>query len=418
MAGQFSGGELLLAVLSAAALVATVAYLLRRPSGGGRLEAQLDNLTHNLTQALDGATSDLGQVRQWLGALSEAQAEFRTHLGHLRERVEVTTSGLATGLAEKTFQTQQVIQNEQALLRREVIEAQKLVQEVRTELVERKQRDDQVARAVRHLEAVLAGTPSKGAAGENILDDAFSSFPPEMVERNFTVRGKVVEYALVLAGSNRRMPIDSKWPATAAIERLAEETDEAARQKTVTEVRAQLRRKIREVAQYIDPLTTTEKAIAAVPDAVYPYCGEITFEAYREGVIIMPYSMIVPYVLNLYNLHLRYSRSVDLDSLDHALSDIERNVDSLDKILDNSIQRGATMIRNAYDEVRDIVDRIRRSVVHVRALPAVAERQALTDGAVEGEVAAASVTGEAATTAADAAVASRGRGAERLLGTG
>ncbi len=361
---------LLVGVVLAAAAVFIAVLFSRRPASSGRVEAQLDQLTGTLSTTLSAAAVDLGQVRQSLGILGQAQGELRTQLGSLRERVEMTTAGLA----DKTGQVQTALQ-------REITEAKNLVALVRTELGERKSRDDEVAQAVKHLESVLAGAPSKGAAGENILDRAFSSFPPEMIERNFRVRGKVVEYALVLAGSSRRMAIDSKWPATAAIERLATETEPEARQKAVIEVRTEIRRKVREVAQYIDPLTTTDKAIAAIPDAAYPHCHELAFEAYSQGVIIMPYSMIVPYVLNLYNLHLKYSRSVDLDSLDHALAEIERNVDSLDKVLDNSIHRGATMIENAYDEVKQIANQIKRSLVLVRALPAVAEQQALGDGA-------------------------------------
>lgn len=353
---------LLLGLLALAALV-IIALALRRP--GGRREDD----EAQLAAALNAALSELGQVRQVVYDLGRAQAEVRTQIGDLHLRVQQTSGDLA----QKTIQAQGVIQ-------REIAEAQKLVQEVRTELGERKKRDDEVERAVRHLEAVLAGTPGKGAAGENILEEAFASFPPEMVERNFRVRGKVVEYALVLGGGERRMPIDSKWPATSAIERLVSENDPAERQKAVAEVRADLRRKVREVAQYIDPLTTTDKAIAAVPDAVYPHCRELAFEAYRQGVIIMPYSMLVPYVLNLYNLHLRHTRSVDLEALDHSLADIERYVDSLEKILEDRIHRGATMVGNAYADVRHIAAQIRLALSYVRALPAVAERQALGEG--------------------------------------
>ncbi len=368
MEGQVAPGTLLLAGVVGFAVVVAV-LLARRPAPGGKLEAQIDNLTGNLVPTISAAVGDLAQLRQGFTFLSQAQADLGRMVGDLRQRVDQTTAGLA----DKTVQAQ-------ASLQKEIAEAHKLVEAVRTELSERKERDREIGRAVAHLEAVLAGSPTKGAAGENILDEAFSGFPPDMVERNFRVRGKVVEYALVLAGTHKRLPIDSKWPATNEVEKLAAETDPAARQRVVGEIQSAIRRKVREVAQYIDPLMTTDQAIAAIPDSVSPYCGELTYEAYRQGVILMAYSMIVPYVLNLYNLHLKYSRSVDLDSLDNALSSIEKNVDSLDKVLENSIQRGATMIGNAYDEARRIADRIKSTLVTIRALPSVAERQALVAG--------------------------------------
>ncbi len=366
MSSGFTASALLTLILAAFAVAALVAAVLlfRRPAG--RLEADLDHLV----RAVNAALSDLGRLSQSLYAVGETQADLRAQVANLREKVQETGGQLTA----KTLEVQNVLQ-------REITEAQKLVGELRSELEARRRRDEEVERAVRHLEAVLAGAPSKGAAGENILAEAFASFPPEMVERNFRVRGKVVEYALVMLGAGgRRMPIDSKWPASDALERLASETDPSARQKVVSEIRAEIRRKVREVAQYIDPLVTTDKAIAAIPDAAYPLCGELAFEAYRQGVIVMPYSMTVPYVLNLYNLHLKHARSVDLESLDQALGDIERNVGALEKTLDR-VQRGKTMVENAYSDLRHIASQMRLALDYVRALPAAGEARALAAAA-------------------------------------
>lgn len=365
------GGEAWLGGLAAAALVITAAVvallLTYRRAPGAQVEVTLDNLTRNLMPALTSAAAELAQLRQGFSYLDQAQRDLAKLVADLGQRLELT----AAGLADRTAQAQLTLQ-------KEIAEAHRLVEAVRTELAERKERDKEVGRAVAHLEAVLAGSPGKGAAGENILEEAFSGFPPDMVERGFRVRGKVVEYALVLAGTGKRLPIDSKWPATGELERLLSETDPGERRRTVTEIQAAVRRKIREVAQYIDPLVTTDQAIAAVPDAVSPYCGELSYEAYRQGVILMPYSLIVPYVLNLFSLHLKYAQSVDMTVLGDALSSIERSVDALDKVLENSVQRGATMVANAYDEARRLSDRIRSTVLTIRALPPVAGRQALT----------------------------------------
>lgn len=311
----------------------------------------------------------LGRVGRSLEALGDSQIELRAQLGSLRQDLDRS----AGSLVQQTFRVQEVLQ-------RDMAKAHELVVELRAELGARRRRDEEIERAVRHLERVLAGSAGKGAAGEGILDEAFAAFPPEMVERNFRVRGKVVEYALVLWGGARRMPIDSKWPASDALERLTESSDPDERRRAVGELRAELRRKVREVAQYLDPLVTTDKAVAAVPDAVYPHCGELAFEAFRQGVIIMPYSMTVPYVLNLYNLHLKYSQSISLDVLADALSDIGRNIDALEKSLEDRLRRGATMVGNAYDDALRIAAQIRRTLEHVRALPSFAEQAGVAAG--------------------------------------
>lgn len=316
----------------------------------------------------------LGRVGRSLENLGDSQIELRAQLGNLRQDLDRS----AGSLVQQTFRVQEVLQ-------RDMAKAHELVVELRAELGARRRRDEEIGRAVRHLELVLAGSPGKGAAGEGILDEAFAAFPPEMIERNFRVRGKVVEYALVLWGGERRMPIDSKWPATDALERLTSSDDPAERRRAVAELRGEMRRKVREVAQYLDPLVTTDKAIAAIPDSVYPYCGELAFEAFRQGVIIMPYSMTVPYVLNLYNLHLKYSQSISYDVLSDALSDIGRNVEALEKSLEDRLRRGATMVGNAYDDAMRIAAQIKRTLEYVRALPSLGEAAAagLPEAAVE-----------------------------------
>src|SRR5438105_1963626 len=73
----------------------------------------------------------------------------------------------------------------------------------------------------RRLEASIAGSPARGAAGENILEEAFRHLPHEMVQRNVWVNGRVVEFGLRLPGG-KLLPIDSKWPSSAALEELAD----------------------------------------------------------------------------------------------------------------------------------------------------------------------------------------------------
>ncbi|HUW96323.1 MAG TPA: DNA recombination protein RmuC, partial [Anaerolineae bacterium] len=75
------------------------------------------------------------------------------------------------------------------------------------------------ADSVRRLEMVIAGTQTKGAAGENILEAVFANLPPEWQVRNFRVGDKAVEFGLRLP-NNLILPIDSKWPATHLLEQF------------------------------------------------------------------------------------------------------------------------------------------------------------------------------------------------------
>ena len=189
---------------------------------------------------------------------------------------------------------------------------------------------------------------------------------------NFRVNGKVVEFALILA-NGKRLPIDSKWPSPELLDRLSDGLQEPAKETAlVQEIERVLRVKVREVRQYIDPAATLAFAVAAVPDPVFNACRRAHLEAYREGVILMPYSMTIPYVLALFRLHLQYARSIDLENLEGYLQQIDENVTSLDRLLENSIARGSTMIQNAFSDAKRNVGEMRGALAAMRALPQVA----------------------------------------------
>src|SRR6202171_2018135 len=110
--------------------------------------------------------------------------------------------------------------------------------------------------------------------------------PAEMIDRNFRVNGKVVEYALILA-NGKRLPIDSKWPSPELLDRLNDGLQEPGQEVTlVQEIERVLRLKVREVKQYIDPAATLGFALAAVPDPVFNACRRAHLGAYRDGALL------------------------------------------------------------------------------------------------------------------------------------
>src|SRR5262249_58744281 len=127
-------------------------------------------------------------------------------------------------------------------------------------------------------------------------------------------------------------------------------------------VEREVDRRVKEVSQYIDPATTATFAPAAVPDAAYAVCRAAFAEAHRRHVMIVAYSMVLPYILLLYQLHLQFARSVDMDNLQACLMEIERQLDALDGALENKLQRAVTMLGNAYQDGKQVAARIRASV--------------------------------------------------------
>src|SRR5579859_1296065 len=84
------------------------------------------------------------------------------------------------------------------LLHTEIVQARVNLTALQSQAQVRAITDQQVADSVRRLETIIAGTQSKGAAGENILDAVFSKLPAEWQVRDFRVGNKTVEFALRL----------------------------------------------------------------------------------------------------------------------------------------------------------------------------------------------------------------------------
>jgi DNA recombination protein RmuC len=252
-------------------------------------------------------------------------------------------------------------------LRQRLNDTQTLLEGMRAVFVARYRAEEDAKQSLRRLEAIIAGSPTRGAAGENILEQAFRHLPPDMIRRNVWVNGKVVEFGLQLPGG-KLLAIDSKWTSSAALEELGQPDVAPARQsQLVAAVEKEVERRVREVCQYIDPAITAPFALAAVPDAAYAVCRSAFAEAHRRHVTIVAYSLALPYLLLLYQLHLQFGRSVDMENLQACLMEIERQLDALDVALENRLQRASAMLGNAYQEGKLVSARIRASVRGIQA---------------------------------------------------
>jgi DNA recombination protein RmuC len=257
-------------------------------------------------------------------------------------------------------------ESQAAELRERLTQTQSVVEGLRSALAARQPVEDEARASLRRLESVIAGSSTRGAAGENILEEALRALPPEMLQRNMWVGGKVVELALRLPGG-KLLPIDSKWVSSGALEQLAEPGLDAPRRAQLTaQVEREVERRVREVSQYIDPATTSPFVLAVIPDAAYDVCRGAIVGAHQRHVMVVGYAMALPYLLTLYQLHLQFARSVDMEKLQSALIDVERHLDTLESVLENKLQRAVTMLQNAYGEGKQVSARIRASTQSVQ----------------------------------------------------
>jgi DNA recombination protein RmuC len=284
-------------------------------------------------RALEAVSRNLGQIQSELTRVARAQDE-------LKRDVQQTREASFKQLADATLG-----------LQGEIGAAQKALAEVKALEQGRARQMEQAGDALKRLEAVVAGSSTRGAAGENILAKALTQLPPDLLEINVAFGSKIVEYALRLPGG-RLLPIDSKWPSVPALERLAETVDTQERRKLQEQIARDLRSRAKEMAKYLDPERTLSIAVLAVPDAAYHAAPEIHGEAYRDGVVVVPYSLALPYVLALYRLTLRFGSTVDTDQMAERLRALDESLRRVGDEVESRLSRGLVQIQNARDAIR------------------------------------------------------------------
>ncbi len=341
-----------------AAVVAVVIVALRKPQAAADLSAALQHLTQAVQQgqgqaavlaerlaALAPVAQAVGDVRLELRALSERVLQVEQNQGEVRQGI----ASLGTGLA-RTGTVAQSLVEATAAVRDGLGRAQQDLTALQTEARARHEVERQTAESIRRLETVIAGTQTRGAAGENILEAVFARLPVEWQVRDFRVGDRVVEFGLRLPNS-LVLPIDSKWAATGLLEQLAACDDPGERQRLKGQIEAEVRGRAKEVRKYLDPALTVSFGVAAVPDAIYELCWGLQAEVFQQNVVLISYSLFVPYLLLVFQTTLRTSRDIDLQKLDAYLESVQASVAALQGEIDGRFARAITMLQNSRAEM-------------------------------------------------------------------
>jgi DNA recombination protein RmuC len=391
-------------------MVVLVLILRRRP-GGDLGQTVLANLQASLTDL----GTRVGQLSGEVQAATRIQETVRSEVVQTREQGQVAVQQTAEALTQRIHQTQQALtsvtelvhqtvrtqellaqhlgQVQESLsgnlaaaqqgLRTEIVQTRELVAQIQAADEVREKHEREARDVLKRLETVLAGTKSRGIAGENILGAILAQLPVELRETNLTINNKPVEFALRLP-HGRLLPIDSKWPAMSQLERLQEAEDPALRRALADEIQSEVKRKIREVVKYLDPDRTIRLGVLAVPDAVFDLCVEAHVEAFKQGVVIISYTQVIPYLLSLLQVILRFGTEIDTARLSQALATIADALEKMDSEVDGRLSRTITQLQNSREDLKAHLSRARQGVrgLHVETdpseLPAAPEERPLT----------------------------------------
>ena len=349
----------ILILLMLVLLVAVIALLFRRPQGDADLSTSLQNLAqavqHDQAQTavlaeklahLEPVTQAVGSIQVELRGLSERVSNVEQNQNQVRQGI----SALGTGLFETSLVAKSLVEATTAM-RGELSRAKDDLTELHTHAKARQELEQRTAESIRHLEAIITGTQTKGTAGENILEVVFAKLPPDWQVRNFRVGDKTVEFGLRLP-NGLVLPIDSKWPATHLLEQFTACDDIAEQQRLKTKIEKVVLNMAKEVRKYIDPNVTVNFGVAAVPDAIYDLCSSVHADVFQLNVMLVSYSMFIPYLLLVFQTILKTSQEIDLQRLEAHLQSTQGNIRALQDELEGRFSRALTMLNNSRNDMR------------------------------------------------------------------
>jgi DNA recombination protein RmuC len=370
-----------------------VALLLRRRPGDEVAQALLGSLH----AAVSDVSSRVAQVAGELQGVARSQESVRGEVVQTREQAQAALQQTAEGLTARVHQTQQgltavtelvnrTVRSQELLsqhltqvqdslagnltstqegLRSEIAKTRELLVQIQAADQVRARQEQEAWGSLKRLETVLAGTKSRGMAGENILATILAQLPAELRETNLVINNRPVEFALRLP-QGRVLPIDSKWPALSSLEQLQETEDPAQRKALADQIQVEVKKKVREVTKYLDPERTIRLGILAVPDAVFELCVDAHVDAFKQGVVIISYTQAIPYLLSLLQVVLRFGTEVDTARLSQGLATIADALEKLDGEVDGRLSRTITQLQNSRDDLKSHLSRARQGASGLR----------------------------------------------------
>lgn len=345
-----------------AALAIALLLLLRRASrlpGLEALRAEQAQVLASVAGLVEASRSEQAVLQ----GLQASVAEHRQQVEGLKASLEATAQALAE--VKQGAEAQRAAEEARAAsLGLQIAEAKQMLERARAQEEARAAREQEAFEGLARLEAIIAGTKSRGTAGENMLAEVIKQLPPEFRAYDVRINGKAVEFAIPLP-DGRYLPVDSKWPGVERLERLAACPPEE-RPALVEQIEADVEAKVDEVAKYLDPERTCMMAVLAVPDAVYDLCARAHVEAHKRGVVLVAYSMAVPYVLTVLQVIRRFGARVDEAQLSHMVQAVLGALEEMLEELDGRFARSLTQLDNSKRALKASVGKAQQALGRVQ----------------------------------------------------
>lgn len=220
------------------------------------------------------------------------------------------------------------------------------------------------------IHSILIGSYSKGKTGENMLRHLMNELMNlGYIKTNERFGSKVVEYCVDFK-DGKVLAIDSKVVSTEDIERFYDEdTSEEERGKLRRKIKHDIKRKIDEVAQYIEIPKTLPCAVMAVPDAAIEMASDIIPRAIDKNVIVVGYSAVPQLITYFVKIHGFYAIEESVEELQEKIIMISQEIGKLDdNFFANRLERPLQTIQNATTEIKTTIGKINNRTASTQSI--------------------------------------------------
>lgn len=299
-------------------------------------------------------------------ALAPAFAELRGQLAQVHEKVQtlgaaVQADAARYGMEDQAWRAIQRVETAMASLgpvpdvqrglQSQVADALQTLALINDVQRRRLEQENEAHAALQRLSAVLLGSSTAGAAGERLVRETLDHLPAQWKVTNHLVGGKRVEFAIRLP-DGLLLPVDSKVVAQSKLDGLSHAADDRERERLGAGIVAEVEGRVAEVRQYVDE-RTPGFALAAIPDAAYSLCGAILADAFQKHrALIVPYSLLGPFVLMVYEQHRRSATDVDSALLARSIAAAETHLERAQAELNGRLSDALTRFSNGRDALR------------------------------------------------------------------
>lgn len=207
---------------------------------------------------------------------------------------------------------------------------------------------------VTQLTAILMGRRS-GQAGERIVGELLSAVPDDWLERNSRLGSGQVEFAIKMPGGYL-IPLDSKFVTPELVGQLEGNCISGAQLRNLLN---RLQDRVQEVAKYLTDPKVLGFGIAAVPDSVYEVCRDaVKTAAASHHIVIVSYSLLLPFVLSLYLMAQRLGVSGKLSEAEQAVGTAQLALQQAKQVLENM----AREITSASNQRQRALERVEQAL--------------------------------------------------------